>query len=158
MSKNINVSCCKTHILPIPVAARSEAWVCGRSLVGIAGSNSAGGQGCLSLVNAVCCQVNFSALGWSLVQRCPTECGVAECDREASIMRRPWPTRGCCAMGKKCYKQAVPIAQSGGPRFSAVLKYLFDVFAAVRIGVHVFHLQPEVVDAQWTWQHVFLSD
>jgi hypothetical protein len=26
---------------------------------------------------------------------------VSECDREASIMRRPWPTRGCCAMGKK---------------------------------------------------------
>jgi hypothetical protein len=25
---------------------------------------------------------------------------VSECDREASIMRRPWPTRGCCAIGK----------------------------------------------------------
>jgi hypothetical protein len=24
-------------------------------------------------------------------------CGVAECDCEASIMRRTWPTRGCCA-------------------------------------------------------------
>ena len=24
-----------------------------------------------------------------------------ECDREASIIRSPWPTRGCCAMGKK---------------------------------------------------------
>jgi hypothetical protein len=23
---------------------------------------------------------------------------VSECDREASIMRRPWPTRSCCAM------------------------------------------------------------
>jgi hypothetical protein len=29
------------------------------------------------------------------------ECGVSECDREASIMRRPWPTRGCCSMGRK---------------------------------------------------------
>ena len=28
----------------IPVAARSQAWVCGRSLVGIAGSNPAGGM------------------------------------------------------------------------------------------------------------------
>jgi hypothetical protein len=27
---------------PIPVAARSKAWVCGRSLAGIAGSNPAG--------------------------------------------------------------------------------------------------------------------
>ena len=25
---------------------------------------------------------------------------MAECDREASIMRRLWPTRGCRAMGK----------------------------------------------------------
>jgi hypothetical protein len=25
---------------------------------------------------------------------------VSECDREASIMRRPWPTRGCCAIGE----------------------------------------------------------
>jgi hypothetical protein len=30
------------QILPVPVAARSKAWVCGRSLAGIVGSNSAG--------------------------------------------------------------------------------------------------------------------
>jgi hypothetical protein len=28
---------------PIPEAARSKAWVCGRSLAGIVGSNTAGG-------------------------------------------------------------------------------------------------------------------
>jgi hypothetical protein len=28
-------------------------------------------------------------------------CGVPECDREPSIMRRPRPTSGCCAIGKK---------------------------------------------------------
>jgi hypothetical protein len=50
----------------------------------------------------VCCQVEVSATGWSLVQRSPTECGVSECDREASIMRRPRPQRGCRAIGKKC--------------------------------------------------------
>jgi hypothetical protein len=27
--------------------------------------------------------------------------GVSECDREASIMRRPWLTRGCCTMGEE---------------------------------------------------------
>ena len=27
------------------------------------------------------------------------ECGVSECDRKASIMCRPWPTKGPCAMG-----------------------------------------------------------
>jgi hypothetical protein len=45
----------------------------------------------MSLVSVVCCQVEVSATGWSLVQRSPTECGVSECDREASIMRRPEP-------------------------------------------------------------------
>ena len=52
------------------------------------------GQQCLSLESVVCCQVEISASGWSLVQRSPTECGVSECDSEALIMRRPWPTRG----------------------------------------------------------------
>jgi hypothetical protein len=35
----------------------------------------------------------------SLIQRRPTECGVSECDREVSVMRRSWPTRGCRTMG-----------------------------------------------------------
>ena len=26
---------------------------------------------------------------------------MSECDREASIMRKPWPATGCCAMGKE---------------------------------------------------------
>jgi hypothetical protein len=26
---------------------------------------------------------------------------VSECESEASIMRRPWPTRGCCLNGEK---------------------------------------------------------
>ena len=53
-----------------------------------------GGHGCLSLVNAVCCQ------GRSLVRRNIIEFGVCGYDREASIMRRPWPTGVCCAMGE----------------------------------------------------------
>jgi hypothetical protein len=36
-----------------PVAARSEACVCGRLLTGIAGSNPAKRHGCLSLVSVV---------------------------------------------------------------------------------------------------------
>jgi hypothetical protein len=39
---------------------------------------------CLSLVSVVCCQVQGSATGRSLVQRSPTECGVSECDLETS--------------------------------------------------------------------------
>ena len=49
-------------------------------------------------MSVVCCQVEVSATGLSLVQRSPTECYVSECDRETSIMRRPWPTGGCCAI------------------------------------------------------------
>ena len=55
---------------------------------------------CPSLVSVVCCQVEVSASGWSLVQRSPTEC-VSECDREASIMMRPWPTGVCCTMKRR---------------------------------------------------------
>jgi hypothetical protein len=65
------------------------------------GFESRRGHGCLSVVSVVCCQVEVSASGWSLVQRSPTECGVSECDREASTMKRPWPTRGCRAIEKK---------------------------------------------------------
>ena len=50
------------------------------------------------LVSVVCCEAEVSSSRWSLVQRSPTECDVCECDREASIMRTPWPTRGRCAM------------------------------------------------------------
>jgi hypothetical protein len=65
------------------VTARSKVSVRGRSLAAIAGSNPAGSMD----VSVVCGQVEVSASGWLLVQRRPTECGVSEYDREASIMR-----------------------------------------------------------------------
>ena len=46
----------------------------------------------LSVVGVVCCQVEVSVTGRSLYHGSSTECGVSECDREASIMRRPWRT------------------------------------------------------------------
>jgi hypothetical protein len=58
------------------------------------------GHGCLSFMSVMCCQVEVSAPGWSLVQRSPTECGLPECHREASIMRRHSPSTGCCAIEK----------------------------------------------------------
>ena len=57
-------------------------------------------QGSISPVSVVCWQVEISASGLSLV-RSSTERGVSECNRKASIMRRPWPTRGYCAVKKK---------------------------------------------------------
>jgi hypothetical protein len=55
----------------------------------------------MSLVSVVCCQVEISVTGRPHYHGSSTECGVSECDREATIMRRPWPTRICCAMVKK---------------------------------------------------------
>jgi len=67
------------------VVARSKALVYGHSVTGIAGSNPAVGHGRLSLVSVACCQIQVSASGWSLVKRSPSDCGVSECDRKASI-------------------------------------------------------------------------
>ena len=50
-------------------------------------------------VSFECCVLSGRSL--YVVQRSPTECGVSECDRETSIMRRPWPIRGCWAKKKK---------------------------------------------------------
>ena len=54
-------------------------------------------------MSIVFCQLRVSVLGVSLVQRSPTKCGVSECDCEASIMRRPWPTRFCYDMIQKMF-------------------------------------------------------
>jgi len=59
--------------MPLLVAARSKAPVCGCSVTGNAGSNSSGWHGCLSPVLR-CGQVEASATGRSLVQRSPTKC------------------------------------------------------------------------------------
>ena len=53
------------------------------------------GHGFFTLVSVVCCGVEVSASGWSLVQR-----RVSERDHESSIMRRPWSTGDCCALVK----------------------------------------------------------
>ena len=55
----------------------------------------------MSILSVMYRQVGVSATGRSFVQRSPTECGMSECDRKASIMRRPWPTRDCCVMRQK---------------------------------------------------------
>ena len=60
--------------MPIPVTARSKAWVYGRSSAGIVGSNPSEG---VDVVSVVCCQVEVSATSRSLVQRSPMNCGVS---------------------------------------------------------------------------------
>jgi hypothetical protein len=56
---------------------------------------------CVVLCCVVCCRVEVFATGRPVVQRISTDRGVSECDRESSIMWKPWPTRGSCAMIKK---------------------------------------------------------
>jgi hypothetical protein len=51
-----------------------DCWVCG--------FESRGAYECSSVVSVVCCQVEVSASGRSLVHRSPTDYGVSECDRE----------------------------------------------------------------------------
>jgi hypothetical protein len=119
-------------ILPIPVAvSRSKASICSRSLAGIAGSNPSGHVDVsMSFVSVGCCQVEVSAWGWSLVRRSPTDCGVSECDREASIMRRPWPTRGCCATERSQWYYGLGISRNFKMRSQAcvLLHKLFLCF------------------------------
>jgi hypothetical protein len=85
------------------VAALSKAWVCGRLLAGIVGLHSAGviSVVSLSVVSVVCCQVDVSGQADYLSRGSPMVCGVSECDREASTIRKPWSTTSCRAIGKK---------------------------------------------------------
>jgi hypothetical protein len=62
------------------------------------------GHGCLSVVSVVCCQVEVSATGWSLVQTNPTECGVSiSVIVKRRKMTRTRPPKGCRAIGGKEY-------------------------------------------------------
>ena len=81
----------------VPVNVQSKAWVCGPSLAGIAGTNPAGPRMSVYCERSV---LSVRGLCVELITRpeSPTDCGVSECDREASKMRRFWPTRGCCAI------------------------------------------------------------
>ena len=80
--------------MPVPVAARSKAWVYGRSPAEIVGSNS---TGIWMTSSCECCLLSGrDPCDW-LIHR-PEETyryGASECDGETSIMRRPCPTRGC---------------------------------------------------------------
>ena len=60
-----------------------------------------------------------------IVQGSPTECGVSECDREASLMRRPWPTRDCWATKKNkpiIVDSSLCTFTSTDPKYKALLQ------------------------------------
>ena len=82
------------------MAARSKAYVCGRSLAEIIGSNP---TGCMD-VCCECCVLSDRGLCDVLITR-PEEsyrlCCIVGCDLETSCMRRPWPALGRRAPRKK---------------------------------------------------------
>jgi len=85
--------------VPVPVAARSKAWVYGRSPAETVDSNPTGGMDVCLL-----CVLSGRGLCDELITR-PEEyyllwC-VVVCDLETSWMRKPWPTGGCCAKTNK---------------------------------------------------------
>jgi len=85
-------------LVSISVVARSKAWVCGASLAGIAGSNPAGGMD-VSLLRMLCVVRQRSLRRADNSSRGVLPGGdVSRCDGEASLLRRPWPTRGCWAV------------------------------------------------------------
>jgi hypothetical protein len=43
------------------------------------GFETHGGHGCISVVCVVCCQVDISAMSWSVVQSSSTDCGASFC-------------------------------------------------------------------------------
>jgi len=93
----------QTLHLPIPVAARSKAWVCSRLLPGIVGSNPAGSINVLSFLSVVCCQLEVSASGWSLVQRSSIDCGVCEWSRSPAMGNHDMESGRSATGGKKIH-------------------------------------------------------
>jgi len=94
-------TCNYIQYLPNLVATRPRASVCDRPLAGTAGSKRAGGGGfdvCL-FVKVVCCQVEVSVSGWSLIQGSPTE----DCVHETPSIRNPWPIRAVVQWKKNTY-------------------------------------------------------
>jgi hypothetical protein len=89
----------KKKLIAVTNDCKLPVLLCNCSLIGTAGSNPAG-----AYISVSCefCALSGRGLcvGPSLVQRLPTECGVSEYDREASIMRRLWLNKGC-AMREK---------------------------------------------------------
>lgn len=86
---------CQNHRESLPLAAWFMTWVCDRSLSGIVGSNLAGGMCCDY------CVLTARDLCFGLITRpylSVCVLCVTECDRAASVMKWPWPTRGCWVM------------------------------------------------------------
>ena len=100
-----------------------------------------------------CCalSVEVSASGWSLVQGSPAECVHActiECHCEALIMRRPWPTRRCYAMGGKNIEKCLNYCQQLAHTFLCVPSHWMD---CSEVGFYFYLHLRKVWDTKFLW-------
>ena len=65
----------------------------------------------------LCCQVEFSATGRSLVQGSPTECGVSKYDCKASILGDPGPLEAVASKKKLFIYLVSELTRSFRPSF-----------------------------------------
>jgi hypothetical protein len=130
-------------MVPIQVAARYEAWICGRSPAEIAGSNPAGGMDVFLLW--VLCVVRWRSLRRADLSSRGGEWSVVclSVILKVSIMRRPWPTGGLLRHGKKKDKF--------GPRAHKVLFCLcgFGLFFGLLVGTYT--------EGIWKWNLLTLQ-
>ena len=95
--------------MPIPVAERYKARVCGRSLAGIANSNPSESIDVRLLWElCVCSQVEVSATGRLLVQRSPTDCVVS-----LGVIQKPQEWGRLSPRGLISYKKMPEISIKG---------------------------------------------
>jgi hypothetical protein len=88
-----------------------------------------GGHVLLSVVSVVCCQVEGSATGWSLVQRSHRLRCVVVCDLETSWMSRPWPTGGSYAENKQTnVNKSVPNNSSSHCATVTAISYIYVLY------------------------------
>ena len=156
----------------LPAASRSEVWVCGRSLAGVAGSNRAGARMCV-YCGVACSQVEVPATGRSLVRRSPTECPVSEYDIETSTMTRSRPITGhrsrnrtCCLLPSKFQSSFLRFVNKFAVysvlNLAVIVTTISDSAASSRrLGTSITfqnilcpfarYWRPACVVVQWTW-------
>jgi hypothetical protein len=122
------------------MATKAKVWVCDPSIAGIAVSNRAVGLDVYILW--VFSGIYLSVSRGSLVKRSPTECGVSECDREASTTRRTWPTRRCPGRKRSVLKSMNLLIMLFFHRHAAS-SYLAQIYTSLTcfltLSIHVFY-------------------
>jgi hypothetical protein len=98
-------------------------------------------HGCLPIVIDVCCQVEFSASGWSLVQRSPTVC-VCVCHWVRSSVTVTLCTHNDYASDVRL--ERVPTVRNNLPNFYCIVKYTVPL----RVWTDYRHEQGDISGSQ----------